>query len=158
VLTVFAPPLVILHVFTCSVLTACLLTRYFCLAATVDLFGGAIWGLDVSVQDTSFTGNSAGTDGGAVFVPPGGLLVVAGSSFEANAGSKISLCVVLASMHSLYYSTACDSCRAIAFSHHHSFAYCELLHKRLLLLYCSTALTLQPVSAEALSAAMQAPT
>jgi predicted outer membrane repeat protein len=58
----------------------------------VEAFGGAIWGLDVSVQDTSFTNNSAGTDGGAVFIPPDGLLVVAESTFEANAGSKISLC------------------------------------------------------------------
>jgi hypothetical protein len=45
----------------------------------------------VSVQDSSFTGNSAGTDGGAVFIPPGGLLAVAASTFEANAGSRISL-------------------------------------------------------------------
>eukprot|EP00953_Heterococcus_sp_UTEX-ZZ885_P012556 7203-Heterococcus_DN1.PRE.2 len=59
-----------------------------CHATAVDLLGGAIWGLDVDVQGTSFTGNSAGSDGGAVFVPPGGLLTVAGSTFEANTGEQ----------------------------------------------------------------------
>jgi predicted outer membrane repeat protein len=67
------------------------LTLRCCLTAAVDLFGGVIWGLDVSVQDTTFKGNSAGTDGGAVFVPPDGILAVTISTFEANTGSKSSL-------------------------------------------------------------------
>jgi predicted outer membrane repeat protein len=93
VLTVFAPlPAVALAVLL--VLTTQQYTLFYRLAAvTVEAFGGAIWGLDVSVQDTSFIGNSAGIDGGAVFIPPDGLLAVAGSTFEANAGSnKSSLC------------------------------------------------------------------
>jgi predicted outer membrane repeat protein len=65
-------------------LTACCC----CFAAAVSLFGGAIWGLDVSVQDTTFTGNSAGSDGGAVFVFEGGQLFLAGSTFKANTGNS----------------------------------------------------------------------
>jgi hypothetical protein len=49
--------------------------------------GGALIGLDLTVTDTVFEGNgNNGTDGGAIYVPPGGVLTVTGGRFEANTG------------------------------------------------------------------------